>query len=221
VTDWARYLPMSNRGRDGDAAVSRTWSRPASGLLLSLASLLESHPEALTRQTLRPGVTVEAAVRELLTQRRWNRWQRFASAIGAQESPSPEVAAIDADRLAPVVREDAVALSGARARCSIREFGEILVAALDLGTALDVDLGVDPFASGAVAIDLAVRAPAPRRSVLTARTLVAVDSEWQVGTGPALPATAASIVLFLAGRGGVPPRIDGTDQESSEGNPST
>jgi len=115
---------------------------------------------------------------------------------------------LGSDRLAPALREAAMSLSGARARCSVREFGEVLVASLDLGSALDVDLGVDPFASGAVALDLAVRAPAPRRSVLTARTLVATDSEWQVGTGPALPATASSIVLFLAGRGGVPPRVE-------------
>lgn len=132
----------------------------------------------------------------------WSRWQRVAASFGAQDSPSPEIAALDADRLSEALREEAVALSGARARCSIREFGEILVASLDLGTALEVDLGVDPFASGAVALDLAVRAPTDRRSVLTARTLVASDSEWQVGTGPALPGTASSIVLFLAGRGG-------------------
>ena len=130
-------------------------------------------------------------------------WARPASGLllSLAKIPSPEVAALDADRLAPALRAEAMSLSGATARCSVREFGEILVAALDLGTALEVDLGVDPFASGAVAVDLAVRAPTPRRSVLTARTLVAVDSEWQVGTGPALPATASSIVLFLAGRG--------------------
>ncbi len=206
MTDWARFLPMSNRPRGGEGDVARSWSRPASGLLLSLANLLQSRPDVLARDTLRPGVSVEAAVRELLTQRRWNGWQRLAARIGAQESPSPEVAALDADRLADALHDDALELSRATARCTIREFGEILVAALDLGTALEVDLGVDRFASGAVALDLAVRAPAPRRSVLTARTLVAVDSEWQVGTGPALPATASSIVLFLAGRGGVPPR---------------
>jgi len=208
VTDWSRFLPLSNRPRDAGGEVTRNWARPASGLLLSLANLLDHRPETLSRETLRPGVTVDAAVRELLTLRRWTGWQRLAARAGAQESPSPEVAALDADRLASALREDAMTLSAARARCSVREFGEILVAALDLGSALDVDLGVDPFASGAVAIDLAVRAPAPRRSVLTARTLVATDSEWQVGTGPALPATASSIVLFLAGRGGVPPRVE-------------
>ena len=208
MTDWSRFLPLSNRSRGAESEVMRHWARPASGLLLSLANLLETRPESLTRETLRAGVTVDDAVRELLTVRRWSGWQRFASQLGARETPSPEVAALDADRLAPALREEAMSLSGARARCSVREFGEILVAALDLGTVLGVDLGVDPFASGAVAVDLAVRAPTPRRSVLTARTLVAVDSEWQVGTGPALPATASSIVLFLAGRGGVPSRVE-------------
>ncbi|MER3389305.1 MAG: hypothetical protein RJQ01_04655 [Microcella sp.] len=208
MTDWSRFLPLSNRPRDADGEVTRNWARPASGLLLSLANLLDARPEALRRETLRPAVSVDAAVRELLTLRRWSGWQRFAARVGAQEMPSAEVAALDPDRLASALREAAMQLSTARARCSVREFGEILVAALDLGTALDVDLGVDPFASGAVALDLAVRAPVPRRSVLTARTLVATDSEWQVGSGPALPATASSIVLFLAGRGGVPPHVD-------------
>jgi hypothetical protein len=88
-------LPLSNRANGADGEVTRNWARPASGLLLSLANLVESTPAALARETLRPGVTVEAALRELLTSRRWNRWQRLASRIGAQESPSPEIAAID------------------------------------------------------------------------------------------------------------------------------
>ena len=67
---------------------------------------------------------------------------------------------------------------------------------------------VDPFVSGAVALDLALRVRNLRRAVVTARTLVAVDGEWQVGRGPALPATAASIVLFLADRGGVPAPVE-------------
>jgi hypothetical protein len=215
VTDWSRFLPLSGRSRSTDGEVTRNWSRPASGLLLSLANLLQAQPDALHRDTLRDGVTVEATVRELLTWRRWNRWQRWASRFGAQESPSPDIAAVDAHHLADVLRDDAISLSSGSAHCSIGEFGEILVAALDLGSSLGVDLGVDPFASGAVALDLALRAPLPRRSVLTARTLVAIDSEWQVGTGPALPATASSIVLFLAGRGGVPPRQSWPDVSPS------
>jgi len=97
VTDWSRYLPLSNRARNTDGEVTRNWARPASGLLLSLANLLDTRPEALSRETLRAGVTVEAAVRELLTLRRWNGWQRLAARVGAQEIPSPEVAALGSD----------------------------------------------------------------------------------------------------------------------------
>ena len=78
MTDWSRFLPLSNRSRGAESEVMRHWARPASGLLLSLANLLETRPESLTRETLRAGVTVDDAVRELLTVRRWSGWQRFA-----------------------------------------------------------------------------------------------------------------------------------------------
>jgi len=177
-------------------------------MLLGLAATLDAKPAALTSPTLRPEVTVAAATREVLVQLRSNRRQRFAARIGAIESASPETDALADDELADAVQAEALERSAARARTSVRELGAVLVLALDLRASIGAAIEVDPFVSGAVALDLALRVPQPRRSVVTARTLVAVDSDWQVGRGPQLPATAASIVLFLAGRGGVPPTVE-------------
>lgn len=205
MTDWARFLPLSNRDHGDESHVSRNWSRAASGMLLSVAAVLDARPEALEQPTLRADVSVAEAVREVLVQLHSSRWSRAAARIGAVESASPESAALSDDELADAVQSEALARSAARARTSVRELGAVLVLALDLRASIGASIDVDPFVSGAVALDLAVRAPHPRRSVVTARTLVAVDGDWQVGRGPELPATAASIVLFLAGRGGVPP----------------
>lgn len=207
MTDWARFLPLSNRARGDESTVTRNWSRATSGMLLGLTAVLDARPDVLTLPTLRPDTSVAAATREVLVTLRSTRWQRAAARIGAVESASPDTAALTDSELADAVQAEALARSAARARTTVRELGAVLVLALDLRASIDASIEVDPFVSGAVALDLALRAPHPRRAVVTARTLVAVDGEWQVGRGPALPATAASIVLFLAGRGGVPPTV--------------
>lgn len=215
MTDWARFLPLSNRDRGDESSVSRNWSRATSGMLLGLAAVLDARPETLDLPTLRPGTSVAAATREVLVQLRSTRWQRAAARIGAVESANPDAAALTDAELADAVQAEALARSAARARTSVRELGAVLVLALDLRASIGAAIDVDPFVSGAVALDLAVRVRNPRRAVVTARTLVAVDGEWQVGRGPALPATAASIVLFLAGRGGVPPNVESDDAASA------
>lgn len=177
-------------------------------MLLGLAAVLDARPEVLAQPTLRPTVSVAEATRELLVQLRSSRWQRAAARIGAVESANPDAEALSDTELADAVQAEALARSSARARTSVRELGAVLVLALDLRASIGAAIEVDPFVSGAVALDLAVRVRNPRRAVVTARTLVAVDGDWQVGRGPALPATAASIVLFLAGRGGVPVEND-------------
>ncbi len=211
MTDWARFLPLSNRARGDESNETRNWSRATSGMLLGLAAVLDARPDVLSLPTLRPDTSVAAATREMLVQLRSTRWQRVAARIGAVESANPDTAALTDSELADAVQAEALARSAARARTTVRELGAVLVLALDLRASIDASIEVDPFVSGAVALDLALRAPHPRRAVVTARTLVAVDGEWQVGRGDALPATAASIVLFLAGRGGVPPTVENDD----------
>lgn len=205
MTDWARFLPLSNRDRADDAAVSRDRSPAVAGLLTAMAAVLDARPELLPAPTLRPEVTVEAAVRELLSERGapWRR--RWARGIGALESPRPEVAAIAGDALASVLRSRAAALAGPERRASIHDLRATVVLALELDAAHGAAIVVDPLLCGAVALDLALRSRLPERAVVTARSLVATDGDWRVGRGPELRAPGAAIVLFLAGRADITP----------------
>jgi len=208
MTDWGRYLPLSNRDRSGDGAATGDWSQPTAALLEQIAAALDARPALLASPSLRPAVTTAAAVREALSalDARW--WTRWARALGAAEPLSPVVAATPDDALPSALRARAVALAAPERRARIRDLGAALVLALDVRAAHGLTLPVDPFLCGAVALDLALRARHPQRALLTARTLAAVDGDWQVGSGPRLASTAAAIVLFLAGRAGLPPEVD-------------
>ncbi len=208
MTDWGRYLPMSNRDRSGDAAASGDWSRPTAALLEHVAAVVDARPTLLTAATLRADVTTAAAIREALSalDARW--WTRWARTLGAAEPVSPAVAATPDDALSSALRARAVALAAPERRASIRDLGTAVVLALDLRAAHGLVLDIDTFLCGAVALDLAVRARHPERALLGARTLVAVDGDWRVGAGPILPSASDAIVLFLAGRAGLPPQAD-------------
>lgn len=204
VSDWARFLPLSNRDRAGDAAANRDWSPAAASLLHGVASVLDAQPQLLTAPTLRTTVSTSAAVRDMLTELGAPWWIRWAQAAGAAPSPSVAVASIADAALASVVRGRANKLSAPGGRASIRDLGAVVVLALDLNAAHRCAIAVDPFLCGAVALDLTLRARQPQRSIITARTFIAVDSDWQVGRGPQLRTSAAEIVLFLAGLSGLP-----------------
>lgn len=208
MTDWARDLPLSNRDRSGDAAATGDWSAPTAALLEQVAAALDARPALLAAPTLRPAVTTAAAVREALSALGVPWWTRWARALGAAEPVSPTVAATPDDALSSALRARAVALAAPERLAGIRDLGAALVLALDVRAAHGLTLAVDPFLCGAVALDLALRARHPERALLGARTLAAIDSDWQVGSGPRLPSTSAAIVLFLAGRAGLPPEVD-------------
>ncbi|HEX7835286.1 MAG TPA: maleylpyruvate isomerase family mycothiol-dependent enzyme, partial [Pseudolysinimonas sp.] len=89
-------------------------------------------------------------------------------------------------------------------RVRIASLGAVLIEALELAELSGGSLTVDPVTSGAVALDRSLRAPHALRAVIRDRTVRAVDADWEFGTGPVLTGTASAIVLFLAGRAGVP-----------------
>ncbi len=215
MTDWARFLPLSNRDSAADTGVSRDRSPAVAALLSAIAEVLDARPAMLDAPTLRPAVTVEAAVREVLSELGAPWWRRWARSIGAVESPRAEVAAIDADVLASALRTRATALSQPDQRASIHDLRSTVVLALELNAALDAAIPVDSLLCGAVALDLALRSRLPQRAVVTARTLIASDGDWQVGRGPALRAPGAAIVLFLGGRADVPLESVIADDENS------
>ncbi len=216
MSDWARFLPLSNRDRGDESGAVGAWAWPAAELLQAVAGVLDAQPSLLTAATLRPEVTVGADVRDLLTRLGSPWYVRWARAWGALPTPSATIAAIDDLALPSALRGRAQALAEPRARVSIRDLGLIVTVALDLVATRQAVIAVDPLVCGAVALDLALRSRLPQRSVVTARTLVATDGDWRVGRGPELLSTGAAIVLFLAGRAGVPPEVPSEAEGSSD-----
>ena len=217
MSDWARFLPLSNRDRgsksESDAVGS--WAAPAAELLESITAVLDARPDLLVAATMRPELTVGADVRDLLT-RLGSPWhERWARAWGALNSPSGTVAALDDTAVPSALRTRAQAWAVPGARVSIRDLGLVVAVALDLTAAHGARIVVDPLVCGAVALDLALRSRLPQRSVVTARSLVATDGDWRVGRGPGLISTGAAIVLFLAARGGVPLEISPDAEQRS------
>ncbi len=216
MSDWARFLPLSNRDRGDESGAVGSWARPAAELLQAVAAVLDAQPSLLAAATLRPEVTVGADVRDLLTRLGSPWYVRWARASGALNSPSPAVAALDDAALASALRARSTAWKAPGARASIRDLGLVVAVALDLAATHEAPFAIDPLVCGAVALDLAVRSRLPQRSVVTARSLVATDGEWRVGRGPELASTGAAIVLFLAGRGDVPPEDSPEDSPDAE-----
>lgn len=208
MTDWGRYLPLSNRDRSGDSRTTGDWSPPTATLLEQVAAVLDARPALLTAPTLRTEVTTAAAVREMLSVIGAPWWTRWAQALAIGDPVSAVVAATPDDALSSALRARALALRSPERRAGIRDLGAALVLALDLRAAQNLVLDIDPLLCGAVALDLALRARNPERALLSARTLVAVDGDWQVGSGRRLPSASAAIVLFLARRAGLPPEVD-------------
>lgn len=207
MSDWARHLPLSNRPRRDESAVTGDRSAATAAVLTALADVLTARPDLLMAGTAHADVTVDRALRIALTRMRWSRWQRLLAVVGVVDAPSDELAALDTAALPEILRVEAAARTSSERPTSVQALSEVVVVALDIAARHTVPLTVDPHDLGAVALDLALRVPTERRAVLTARAMRAVDGGWQVGAGRPLYATSAGIVLFLAGRGGIPDEL--------------
>lgn len=242
MSDLSRHLPLSSRERHDESSVSPDWSKHTGATLLQIAGLLDTLGEAgwaiaSTRQgfTIRDvaghiawriGTPVRiraAAVAKLVV-------TAGRSPRAANEQLARAFAAQPTAELAATVRELAVEALAGRAGSRIGDLEAAVVGAFDIASAIDAlsatpsdahsdahPIVVDPVASGAVALRLAVSAPLPLRAVLRERALVAADADWSVGRGVPLRATAAGIILFLAGRNAATGRLpdaapDGPDR---------
>jgi hypothetical protein len=137
-----------------------------------------------------------AAVVQRLDSEAWERVASDVADLSGRPSTSPaDAAAALLERADSPVR-----------RRSNRELESIVVAAYDVARSADIDLALDPLASGAVAVAAAARSGGAIRSILRTSTFVATDADWRVGSGPVVDAPASAIVLFLYGRGDVPGR---------------
>ena len=220
MDDMARDLPLSNRPRRDETAVTANFTTHRGTVLLEIAGMLdELSPEEWNAPALRAGWSVRDVVGELVWLAGSSSRQRAATvARRAFSDRSGLAAASDAlvrehtDRtpanLVEAVRSLAVDDLASRGWHRVSALAPAVVAAFELAAATGRPTVVDPIASGAVALARSLSAPMPMRAVVTARTLVAADADWRVGRGPELEGTAAGIVLFLYGRASLTPSVN-------------
>ena len=188
MSDIPKYLPLSQRPRRDESAVTANWAGHVAALLQPLADSVE---QATDEQW--PEIA-DAANQAL--------WLSTRSRIaGFSPRARPTLPRAEA---AAGLREAARAAAAPGAKRGIRHLAAAVVGTWDIGRTTGRAVHVDPVASGAVALARSLAAPTPIRAVVTVRTLEAVDADWRVGTGPTLASTASEIVLFLYGRGGLP-----------------
>lgn len=181
VSDLPKYLPLSQRPRRDETAVTADWSSHVRALLLQLADTIEP----LDDERWRSVSDAAASTVWLVTTTRLGRLRaRSTPALGQGE--------------AAAALRTAAADTGKR---GIAALSAAVVGTWRVAESLGLTLTVDPVASGAVALARSLSAPTPIRAVVQVRTLVATDADWRVGQGPVLETTASVIVLFLYGYG--------------------
>lgn len=216
MSDLSRHLPLSQRESVDESGVSSDWSQHIARTLLGLAPLLESlAADAWDGSTLRDGYSVRDAAGHLLwrlaTPRAARARQILRRVASTRQAPrhavlylSREASEAGGVAAARGIRSLAGTIAASGAHRGIGDLSVAVVDAWDIARSVGLPLSVDPIASGAVALARSLSAPAPLRSVVRGRRLVATDADWVLGRGVDLQATAADIVLFLWGRAGVP-----------------
>lgn len=201
MSDFGRFLPLSNRRGGDESHVSGNWARQVGSVILQLADAVEElRPDALESPSSQPGESIGTVLRRVVVHLETPRHRRMATMMLRMPPPQD----FDRAELIARLRTVAVAALAPRARRGIRDLSEAVVAAFDLSVSTGAAVTVDPIASGAVAVARSLTAPVPIRAVLSQRTLVAVDAGWTVGRGSAIEGSASAIVLFLFGRAAPP-----------------
>lgn len=218
----ARYLPLSQRPRRDESAVTADWTAHLADTLDVIAGLLESLPPETEHAAVDPwslparrrGWTVGEIAGSLDYRLENSRAGRVRKALRAalSDGSSPIAASERLERAASESGPHSIAES-LRNRAldardtgthSVNQLATVVVAVCDLSASLGVAISLAPIATGAVALARSLSAPATIRSILGGTALVASDGDWRVGTGRPVVAPAAAIVLFLYGRGPLP-----------------
>jgi uncharacterized protein (TIGR03083 family) len=215
MADFAKYLPLSQGSRSGEARVGSDWRVPLSATLTSIADVLDAlTPEQWETPSLCAGWRIRdvaghlvwrigSSNRELLSSGARAYLGHFIDPNRAIDVLSRRAAEASPAELAADLRRIAVREASGLGRRGITELTEAVVHGYDLAHPLGLSLPVDPVASGAVALRRGLIAPSSVKAVLRRRTLVATDAGWRVGRGPELSGTAEAHILFLFGRRGL------------------
>ncbi|MEJ3405600.1 hypothetical protein WDJ51_12730 [Rathayibacter sp. YIM 133350] len=218
MSDFARHLPLSQRGRQDESGVSAHWGHDMARMLDALgARLAEGDDDAWQAASLRTGCTVHESVAYLVTRLSTSRRQRLGSiSLGLLENlfslRATEAgiarragAALSRTDLLEQLRSLATAAGAGTGHAGIRELETVVVGTLDVSIPLGLDVPIPPAASGAVALRRALTAPTEIKAVVRGRSLAATDAGWSFGHGPELVDTAAGLLLFLYGRSNTAP----------------
>lgn len=187
------HLPRRRRGRGAE-----NWARRQGELLLSVAELIETLPDAAgATPGLRDGVTALDLARSIAVTVAQNRTDRRSALHDDLSATGAAIRAAAVDRLT------------ARPQVGPRELGQNLADAWELAAAVGRPLSVDPAVSRAAAAEQLKRAPLAVRLGVRGRRLIASDAGWELGRGEPLTGSAAAIVLYLHGRSPLPNRSSG------------
>lgn len=217
MADFAKYLPLSQRAAHDESGANSDWHGHLAVTLTATAGLLASlSPHQWDSPSQCAGWRVRDVAGHLVWRLGSSNRELFGSAaqayFGHFVNPKRAIdvlsrAAAEAEpaELVARIRRIAAEKAAGHGRHGIAELTEAVVHGYDIAHPLGLRLPVAPTASGAVALRRSLIAPTEIKAVLKVRTLVATDADWRVGHGPALPGTAEEFLLFLFGRGGLPP----------------
>ena len=183
MSDLGRFLPLSNRPRGDESAVSTDRREQIADIVTAAAHVIGQSD---------PAHAPTFAVAFLATAG----LQKDAAPSGAPLAPTTDPAAL------ATVAESVRAGRRRGARHLVRATRAYLVLARDA----DVAPQLDPAVTGAVALSASTTAPFARRAAIAGHTVQAVDHGWQFGRGPLLTGTGVQIVSFLLGVTDEPPR---------------
>ena len=219
MNDFAEHLPLSNRPRGDESAVVGGWARETAAALREVGRILGAHPEIASSPSGDGRQDVADAVRTLITRLRRRPHERLLAILGAIDTPSPALAAVDTGRLPELLAHDAARLTSERRGPGVRALGDAVVLLVDVAGRHGLTDATDPQTLGAVALDRALRERATFQQTLQRYTLVAAEGGWRIGSGAARRCDDRDIVLFLAGRASFPDELPEPPRDGGSGLP--
>ena len=122
-------------------------------------------------------------------------FNRIVAEIAREQAAAPTAVLVEQ------LREIASNKLAGDGRNGIIELTEAVVHAYDVTEALGLSLRLSPRSTGSVALARTKMPFAGKAARLASkRALRATDARWQIGSGPALDATAGEIIMHLFGR---------------------
>lgn len=197
MADFRRYLPLSNRELQDESNVSSDWRPLTAQSLARFADLLQAMPEsAWQAESMRPlgrreRMSVAAAVDRLARRVESSRFELLFPSGAAERAPDEMIAALRRAAQSPLRR-------------GVADLVALALTCYDIAYPLGLPDPLDPKASGAAVLARAASADSAIRSIVKQRTLAPTDATWRIGTGPEIRATAAVLLLWVAGRDVLP-----------------